>query len=86
MFDNSDSAKELESDSNLFKDILLSVPRNGNIYFKPNSRTEEITFIIKDNNTGKITFRASIPLEELLLIIENINYDLPDDYKKIVSF
>jgi hypothetical protein len=83
---NSDSAKELESDSTLFKDILLSVPRNGNIYFKPNSRTEEITFIIKDNNTGKATFRASIPLEELLLIIENINYDLPDDYKKIVSF
>ena len=60
--------------------LLLEATRHGRVYISEHG--SKIIFELYNNEIGKTTFKASITTEELLTVIENINYSLREKTKR----
>lgn len=66
------SVESIAFDNELIINLLLESIEKGRVYFKLGSN--QIVFENYNEEIGKVTFKATINLEKLIVFIENINY------------
>lgn len=72
------STIDLAFDNDSILNLLIDVCRRGRIYVKPG--TSKVVFEQFDRELGKVVFKASINLDDLILFMENVNFYLNQGY------
>ena len=73
-----DSILDISFANNEIISLLIEATKNGRVYLKGDNH---VVFELYNNQLGKTTFKATISTKDLLTLIEDINYNLKENYR-----